>query len=778
MVRSWARRMGVVGVLVMGMALVAPSIASAATKVVAGTVVAGGGASSQPVPVSGSGALTARLLWPEPASKATLRLQRGNGSGGWTTVASASSTVKPVLLSYGSVVTGPWRVQVVPVSGTVAYTLEVSYPGTAPPTAPPFLTLLFSRTGMHGASSCTRNDTNIVPMSTVSATLAADGLLTSGTVQTETTKPSAQWCGHYGRTLFPSWDDLAALRDQYGWTFVSHARHRSDHLPDLTPEEQWDEVCGSQVDLTAHGHTRADGLFAYPNNRYTDALQADYAARCYAFGRRYGNGVTTRVSGTAAPFWQSTAQVIGGRCRDTTLVCSNLSSIHVSYTLPSEISARFAALGNDQWYTLQSYVLVSGSQSGSWNCNGPVTTHWSTDAERYCWNDYKQILATIPTARIIVTDAKTVADAWGRTQRGRPTTRASGPAPRSLSLDPVQPAIAAAQVASRYQLSVLPSPSGAAWVAAEAIDDADRVSGGAKISGHVHALSWSAGGTLTDLTPGFAAAFAYDTASGKTVGYRAATSRSLPVLFTGSTPTALTLPPGTQSGHAAGIGPTGTIAGDAASGTGYRATIWSGASLTPRLLSGFAGATARNAFARDSNAANTIIGAAQTPGGRLHASVWQTPTTGAADLGTLGGSDSTALAINGAGTIVGAADTSAATTHAAVWQPVSGGYAAAHDLGTLYPASDSQALAINTAGLIVGASQVPFPGTSYIVGDSPTEAVAWDTSGIHRLASLTANLPSGWIITSADCINSAGDIAVTLQAPNGSTAAGILRPTA
>jgi hypothetical protein len=72
-------------------------------------------------------------------------------------------------------------------------------------------------------------------------------------------------------------------------------------------------------------------------------------------------------------------------------------------------------LGAGQWLTLQSYVLVKGDRKGQWHCNARHwRDHWTNDPERYCWSDYLRILDGIP-AGVTVTDPKTVALAWGRT---------------------------------------------------------------------------------------------------------------------------------------------------------------------------------------------------------------------------------------------------------------------------------------------------------------------------------------------------------------------------
>ena len=48
-------------------------------------------------------------------------------------------------------------------------------------------------------------------------------------------------------------------------------------------------------------------------------------------------------------------------------------------------------LAPNQWLTLQSYVFVTGDRKGRWRCNARHwQDHWTDDAERYCWNDYRR----------------------------------------------------------------------------------------------------------------------------------------------------------------------------------------------------------------------------------------------------------------------------------------------------------------------------------------------------------------------------------------------------
>jgi hypothetical protein len=361
------------------------------------------------VTVPAAGRLEVGLEWANPSAQLTLSLFRKNADGTTTWIAgSAGHRPEHVAVAVGA---GTFRIGVKAVSGASSYTVSASYPDAV---APPFLTLLFSRSELTVADNCVPDDTGVARLDMVVAPeLAARGLSATGSVETGATQPLTPACLHYKKSLAASWADLAWLRDTYGWSFVSHSRSYAQNLAALTPQGQWNETCGSLNDLRNHGHTRADGLYLWPNNRWDLGVETNVVDRCFAFGRRYGSGVTDRASGTAAPYWQSTVGLSGGRCADVTLPCSALAT-PTAYRSPQVIAGRIASLLSDQWMTLQAYVLVTGSRDGLWDCTSPDwTAHWSTDAERYCWSDYLWVLDHIPAA-VKVTDPKSVAHAWGR----------------------------------------------------------------------------------------------------------------------------------------------------------------------------------------------------------------------------------------------------------------------------------------------------------------------------------------------------------------------------
>jgi hypothetical protein len=188
----------------------------------------------------------------------------------------------------------------------------------------------------------------------------------------------------------------------------------------MTRDQQWNETCGSILDLRAHGHMRGDGYFAYPDNAWNNDVQTNVVSTCFAFGRKYQSAVATRTGVTTPPYYAVTQQVGGGSCADPSLPCFTLN-VPWPYRSPDLISGMMTNLSPGKWMILQAYVLVDGARAGKWDCtSSDWRAHWTTDWERYCWSDYLRILDAMPAAAT-VTDPKTVAQAWGRTNYIPPT---------------------------------------------------------------------------------------------------------------------------------------------------------------------------------------------------------------------------------------------------------------------------------------------------------------------------------------------------------------------
>jgi hypothetical protein len=322
--------------------------------------VSGTAARYQTVTAPVDGTLSATLDWTSPTAKLIIVLSRQNPDKSWTWLMNVTGQ-KPEMLSIPATA-GRYRLGVKAKSGASDYSLMAN-----PPDAPPdntYLTLLFSRSEITVADNCVENDTGVARLDTVVAPeLARRGLTGTGTVETGVTRDATYACLHYKKSLAASWSDLAMLRDSYGWSFVSHSRTYAQNWSSMTRQQQLSETCGSLQDLLDHGHTRAEGLFAYPNNSWSADVETNVVSTCFAFGRKYAQRVASRSEVTTAPYWDPTAQVGGGRCNNPGLPCA--AGSNAIYRSPDQVAAMVSGLQQGQWLTLQAYVLVTGSRPGA-----------------------------------------------------------------------------------------------------------------------------------------------------------------------------------------------------------------------------------------------------------------------------------------------------------------------------------------------------------------------------------------------------------------------------
>jgi hypothetical protein len=302
--------------------------------------------------------------------------------------------------------------------------------------AGPYLTLLFSRTAVTGASDCSQDDTGVARLDTVVApTLAQMGLDPMGTIETGPTRPSTYWCGHYNSTLFASWDLARQLAAQDGWTFGSHSASYPDSQSAWSVRDVVGETCASEQTLAAQGLPGGQGLFAWPNNYVHQPALPDVEG-CFDFSRPNAKTyVTDQSTAAAPPYFAAMRPLNGGTCNDPAAACftSTAPLAEGTYTLPSRVIGMLGQMSGAQWSILQAYVLVTGSRPGMWDCTSvDPKQHWTDDTERYCWNDYLSIVQAIP-AGITVTDPATVAAAWGRTAPGPVTSLVATPTKTFIS---------------------------------------------------------------------------------------------------------------------------------------------------------------------------------------------------------------------------------------------------------------------------------------------------------------------------------------------------------
>ena len=300
-------------------------------------------------------------------------------------------------------------------------------PGTGDSSAPIYVTLLFSRSEVTAADNCIQNDTGIARLDTqIAPWLATYGITGTGSLQTGVIDELLPHCAHRGSSMFISWSGAQALAAQ-GWSFVSHTATYPSHLDRLSATQSYAETCGSAQAIDAHGLPGGHGLIAYPGAQpVPTALQTNYGQQCFAWGRQYGLNGTTTSADDVAPYWQHTSAPNGGPCNLRTAACYTIPAVGSGrYAMPKRVLAKVAALQPGQWFTLQSYIEVTGTSPAyttspiKWDCSSAdPTLHWSNDNERYCYQDWQAIVAGLRALpNVVFTDPETVGTAFGRTVR-------------------------------------------------------------------------------------------------------------------------------------------------------------------------------------------------------------------------------------------------------------------------------------------------------------------------------------------------------------------------
>ncbi len=169
-------------------------------------------------------------------------------------------------------------------------------------------------------------------------------------------------------------------------------------------------------------------------------------------------------------------------------------------------------------------------------------------------------------------------------------------------------------------------------------------------------------------------------------------------------------------------------------------------------------------------ASEQITGTASIPGDTAsHAFLYSGGTM--TDLGTLGGTNSSGTAISSSGFVAGTSDIAGdGATHAFVARPGLnvGQVGTLMDLGALPGYTNSHAMGVNDAGQVVGAAE-------NLDGTNVTGSSAFVTTPDGNMVDLNSLIPadSGWQLTSATAINNAGQIVGT-GILNGQFGAGFL----
>lgn len=171
-------------------------------------------------------------------------------------------------------------------------------------------------------------------------------------------------------------------------------------------------------------------------------------------------------------------------------------------------------------------------------------------------------------------------------------------------------------------------------------------------------------------------------------------------------------------------------------GSSYHGAVWQDVngviSMTDvGLLSGgnYCLLNAINDLGVAAGSADTVLGTGASAVAGEHAVTWNS-TNGLRDLGTLGGTNSTAWAINYGGVVVGSSDDTNGNQHAFRWDSLHG----MKDLGVLTNYDSTIALSINKAGQITGGA---YDGATQTDG-----GFVWDSK--HGMRDINSLVPTGF----------------------------------
>jgi hypothetical protein len=283
----------------------------------------------------------------------------------------------------------------------VAPAMLTAQPGDAQAGPEPtrFITYMFGRAQIGNyvtGTSCTTELPGNISLWTVADALAAKGHAATVPVTLSMTGTDRAVCA--GTIKYATWNDLAWLRDHYGWSFSS--RGRSGHvLTAMTAAQQQAEICGTIGDFRARGFGDAAAMFSYPGNNLTTAMQTTFVNSCYGFGRKYAGGVNRLP--IAAPYWAATNSVNGGRCNNPDLRDCYTMAVKNNrrYTSPDSLVGYENSNG---WTIIQWYRFVVGksgtvtSTSPAWDCTSlDRRNHWTNEPEVSCWGDAQYVIDSL-----------------------------------------------------------------------------------------------------------------------------------------------------------------------------------------------------------------------------------------------------------------------------------------------------------------------------------------------------------------------------------------------
>ena len=407
------RSVPVLGLAAVAAWLMTGAAARASEGTVTGTLSAGQ-VFVQPFTATTTGTVALRLKWDDPSAKLTLFLLKRGPSGAFTRIAAATGAEMPQLI-VRDVGLGRYRVRVQVPHGTTTYQLWTRYPNARPAhPLPGYLTIMFGRSMIGaGTSSCALRP-GAVSLLTIAGLLQARGIAATSNA----TISQIGTCT--GDTRYATWNELATLRDSYGWSLTSRGK-TSRNIATLDPASQYDETCGSLQVFADHGFDRAWGMYGYPGGLAVESVQEGPVQQCFSYGRDYQP--VSNPYPLAFPYLALVDDILGGRCHDPAMACYRMTVYNSRWYTPPELLLAYANAGIDgtgRWAILQFYRIVTGhsgtttSTSPAWNCDSAdPREHWTSQPELYCLNDFLWVIDHVDP-RITYSDPATLGAAQGR----------------------------------------------------------------------------------------------------------------------------------------------------------------------------------------------------------------------------------------------------------------------------------------------------------------------------------------------------------------------------
>lgn len=219
-----------------------------------------------------------------------------------------------------------------------------------------------------------------------------------------------------GYTQQPSWQELAMLRDNYGWSFISQGMEYKNMTLMNTDAQRIHESLDTLPILLSHGHTKAWGAFNFANNKQDDAARR-IVYQGFAFGRKYWDGRNTKSAVTNNRI-MSTNSVNGGRCNNPNLKCYSMKVVNDRRSTSVDKLKQVLNPGPDGWGVLQYYRLVEGKRGQigdgfAWDCTSKDwRDRWTSQPELSCRESFLEVLDGRSRSAISA-DPATVANAWG-----------------------------------------------------------------------------------------------------------------------------------------------------------------------------------------------------------------------------------------------------------------------------------------------------------------------------------------------------------------------------